>query len=994
MTHPDQPQKENITLLTHPFYFAHYLNMAKHSVYLILSDISLELTGSNDAVLEENLTDIKILNQKFGKNKPDELAYRNQLLVKHFPFLRQGKNIEDKELYKDLPEKLKAAVKTLTDLRNSCSHYPFLEAYSAIDLKPYFDLAITKAENRMSGFFTSEDFFILKNDEKGWYKLNSDNEKFTLKGLCFFTCFFLEKKYAFQFLAGIKGFKDSRDHKFRATLETFTEHCCRLPYPKLESSDFKLDILNELSRCPQELFSILGEEDQKLFIAKTDEAGTEPDEGQQPIMKRHGDRFPYFALRYFDESKLLNDIHFHIQIGRWVKDEYQKNILVERERKILKEIRTFGELENYSAEKIPDYWTQHNISVDDFDPFYPKYRLVGNRIGISIGKKYNNWPLPGKNNPKPTAILSTYELPNIFLYGYLYRKGFLKTSPGDFIQEHLNKINTFIADVQSGNIKPVGDFTLEKKRDQGDNKELLKRKKILNEILLKKRISFNDLPDSVRYYLLGYKWKSNRKQTKEFLKKMLKESNRLIDRAEKIKIGDMAQQLARDIVFMSPPYDHKDKSGEMHKLKLNDQEYDFLQKSIAYFRSNKFNIDEFFKSHKLFISSKKHPFLYKINVLKCQVTSDFFIKYYRQKIKWLNEELEQFKNRRFNVDDFLDDYAYMIQLDKKTHEKNYEDGTPFLPRGFFNPPVIKALQNQGYDLKSSDNVSFAIKRMLNELSQTFYDKPRFYADKIKLQPQEIVSNLKAKQKTIDEESDEAKQLHYQIKDIYKSEKSILHQQFTDRVLWIMVKELLPEGIAINDGDLSKVGFDIKENNVLDIMYPMSETLFNEYIVTDMLPIKRYGEFRRFLKDRRLENLLKYFDNHVPIERDRLVKELEAYDLGRKQIFEKIYLFEKTVYSKFSSELEPTMHEGHEYVKHWEYLNFIKNKFKIEIPGEELIGDGLTEWRKRFMHNQIVFNEKIKNLIDLDSDILITNQILNLVGNIYDKMMETVQNTIN
>lgn len=992
-----QPKKV-IGFSSHPYYFAHYLNMARHNAYLILSDISSELKVTAKIICEENLAEIELLNDtKFGKRRPDEIARRNQLLIKHFPFLREEEQPEkNSSPYGRLTEKIKEALTTLHQLRNCFSHYPFDEsAYTAFDPDSYFISAITRAEKRMSSFFSPDDFSLLKNDGQGIYQLNTDN-RFTLKGICFFTCFFLEKKYAFQFLGGIQGFKDRREKKYRATLEVFTEHCCRLPYPKLESSDFKLDMVNELSRCPDALFKVLGKEDQKLFIVESEDQSLSEGEQQEAVMKRYEDRFPYFALRYFDESKILGDIHFHVHIGRWIKGKHNKIMIVDRERRILKDIRTFGELKDFSAELIPDFWSDAGVSIDDFDPFAPCYRIVGNRIGISVGTKPVNWPMPGiTGNIRPTAILSTYELPNLFVYAYLHRQGKIDLSPADFIRNYITRLAEFIKAVQNRKVTPVGDFSLERKRYQGDDKILLERKAKLQNKLDDLELKSNDLPDSIRDYLLGYKWKNEKKQAKDFIKKMVHNTDRAIERSGKVKAGEMAQFLTRDIVFLSPPFER-----DGHPQKLNEKEYDILQKAIAYFSSNKQDITDFLKQHGLLTGKQKHPFLNRVNLSSCAGIFDFYKAYLSQKRTWLEHLYESFGYKSFDAGQFFEKYGYFVKMNKKKAlAKNYSDTPPCLPRGIFNKAIIESLKKDGYAISEGDNVAFALKLLLNQASQPFYSKPRYYNSGDKqivqlpehLQPKDLVSGIKNFLKDLPDDSDEVRQLRYRIKDICQSEKEIRYSQTTDRALWLMISELFPSNVNLGQDGLNHVGFDLEGENILTMLYPMEENLY-EYKIQDQLPIRHYGEFRRFLKDRRLENLLKYFDKSVPVKREQLVKELEAYDLKRKDLLKKIYEFEVKVYRRYGDKLKYEEKNGHQYIPHWKYLDLIKQEYKIELPFQHADDFKFADLRNKLLHNEILYNEEIANRLKQqdNEEGIVTLRIFNLIGDTYDNMLTLME----
>jgi hypothetical protein len=1009
-------EKTQIEPHSHPFYFAHYLNMARHNAYVILSTIAYELNFTEGEIEENNLQQLKLYNNKYWKDKPDEQALRNEMLLSHFPFLREIKDeATPNNAYEQITDKLKDALTLLNNLRNNFSHFPFDNRCTAsIELSPYFTMALKKAQKRMSPYFHENDFSLMNNDENGIYQLQK-NGTLSLKGLCFFTCFFLEKKYAFQFLAGIHGFKDTRENKYRATLEVFTENCCRLPYPKLESSDFKLDIINELSRCPDALFKVLDKKNQEKFITNInispgdvpDKEPEDEEEKQKIIMKRHRDRFPYFALRYFDESNILDGISFHVHLGKWIKSMHEKRIIIERDRLILRDVRAYGEPYKFNNDFLPEYW-----DINQFEQYAPAYRFAGNRIGITLKKGLRNkWPKLTRNT-KPDAIISTYELPNLFVYAYLYKQKQIEVPPADYIQKYIDNINNCISDVQKKKILPAGKFTLEKNRNQQENSQLNNRKEKL-ELLLHKKYSLklSDLPDDIKYYLLGYKMKSQKKQAKLFFKNMDRKTKYNLNRIEKLRVGDMAQILADDIMFLTPPFIHV-KDAKEHKQKLNDKEYDILQKALAYYSTNKNILDELFKNHKAFNGEKKHPFLNRINISEQRGIYDFYKAYFLEKERWLVKLTNWFNSKSFSEKELFSQYDYLIKTDKKIAEKQYNQLPGYLPRGIFNEPVLQALKNKGFPIKHRDNVAYAINLMVKENTQQFYKTERFYNKNQQMletfspneQPAELMDKIKKKLECLEKEKeeDEYKKYHFCKKDISESEKEIRYNQQTDQVLWMMLKDIFPEGEKINNNELTTLDFNNnEENNILNKAYEVSETIYDKYCITDCLPAKRYGEFRKFLKDRRLENLLKYYNSDNKIPREKLVHELENYDLKRKEILELIYNFEKIVHTKYQTEEiinslgenNLKKYEDTGIISHSGYLEFICEKFNYELPLKGAEEYSFAVFRNKLLHNQIPYNAQLADFVNNadNYETLVTQKLFDIIINVYTNLIETIKN---
>lgn len=151
---------------------------------------------------------------------------------------------------------------------------------------------------------------------------------------------------------------------------------------------------------------------------------------------------------------------------------------------------------------------------------------------------------------------------------------------------------------------------------------------------------------------------------------------------------------------------------------------------------------------------------------------------------------------------------------------------------------------------------------------------------------------------------------------------------------------------------------------------------NDKIILDRLPIKRYGDFRRFFKDRRLPGLLQYFDpdfiDHKLLEeigveenpenaipRQQLVKELEDYDAGRDKVFADVLELEKAIYeirtAQFEAKIRDQANTSH--LAHTKQLKLIQEKLSTELEGT------LIHYRNSFAHNEIFYSEYLKGKAD-------------------------------
>ncbi len=204
-----------------------------------------------------------------------------------------------------------------------------------------------------------------------------------------------------------------------------------------------LDMVNELKRCPKELYPLLNDEDREKFKVKIEdiEFDSEEEYKAMPVLKRSSNRFFYFVLRYLDSE--LQNLKFHIDLGNYCFHVYDQEIEgTIRKRRWIKKMTEFGNLEDLADDKRPSEWVEKTQKLEDRDidkaEIYvtdttPHYHINGQNIGIKFINNYPKlksrneiWPdLPDFDNtnktgkPKnvvPDCWLSLYELPSIVFY--------------------------------------------------------------------------------------------------------------------------------------------------------------------------------------------------------------------------------------------------------------------------------------------------------------------------------------------------------------------------------------------------------------------------------------------------------------------------------------------------------------------------------------------------------------------------------------------------
>jgi len=1089
-------------------FFGAYLNMANHNAYLIIKDISerlkqedaLDIDAPSD---EDNLAYAEIFSKilkkasdKNPKNRPQATIIDKvtNLLIHHFPAFEVFAYEHPFEQQNSYPEllyqKLSTASKLLNDLRNEHSHFYYKGSFD-------IDTVFSAAQEEITRFpyLTPEDI-----EELEYYKndLLEPLTYFKKYGFVFFICTFLEKRYARYMLKEKQLDLIASDKERDATLENFTNYSCRLPRPKLESSVIELDMLNELSRCPKGIHDVLSSPMEKVLL-KTD---AKDDPNQVPMI-RHNDRFPYFALSYFDKMERFPAMRFHIWAGKtrlafYGKKLGKKNVL----RDIQENVTIYARLNDIKADKIPDNW-KDKIDVEDSEEnkekakiqsYSPHYNIHNNRIAIkfidtqkdeldtenfSEIKSKPQDPTKDKQlkytvtHALPNAILSTYELQNLFLYDYLYRtykdQKVLARPADSFIRNYISSFHRFCKDVKSGKIQPVSPHDFERltehtrstTRDLGNREEELEIRK---EALQKKKLDnyglkVKNLPDALREYLLGYKQETYTEialnklrgkiqQTKVHYKLATKD-DLFLDGKTDLKSGKIGDFLAADIVFLKPL--DANRTG-----KPNNQQFNELQKAIARFHSQKKDVEDFI-NEELQIKEQSlphaHPFLYKIQFEEHTDVQSFYIKYLELKIEWLEctkreiqgksdylkpwqwrEEADKCKQYGIDIKpEGLSDaatenkYGYFLQINtKKGNERNYTNATTrskanskefesleskspvILPRGLFNDAIIDAMMKidefKG-KIKEGDNIVRCLDVLAEGDRQTFYDFERSYTVgkaaptsvtihqgandeyiKNKLRSiKPIIKKLRTQQNAKDAKYKDKKILQNHIKAlqaISDNERSIRFIRANDRALFLMIKHIFSEhksyvvegskltkSINTLPWKLNKVGYEIKENNILNEILPMNIQFNQKNIYTEgeygtdplnKLSIKHYGKFRKLLKDKRLSNkkkpgLLNYYTDQN-VRWSAINKELEYYDENRDRLLDVIYKFEKAVWEneECREELKENIRLG--YINHAAQLKAVGKIVRDFTASKQ---DQLALLRNKFLHNQIPYTENLK-----------------------------------
>lgn len=738
-------------------FWAAFLNLARHNVYITVNHINkvLELKNKKDQdIIIDNDQDILAIKTHWEKvngdlNKTERLR---ELMTKHFPFLETAiysKNKEDKEEVKQekqakaqsfdsLKHCLFLFLEKLQETRNYYSHYkysestkePMLEKELLKKMYNIFDdniQLVIKDYQHNKDINPDEDFKHLDRTEKEFNYYFTTNKKgnITASGLLFFVSLFLEKKDAIWMQQKLRGFKDNRESKKKMTHEVFCRSRMLLPKLRLESTQTQdwilLDMLNELIRCPKSLYERLQGVDREKFRVPIEIADEDYDAEQEPFkntLVRHQDRFPYFALRYFDYNEIFTNLRFQIDLGTFHFSIYKKLIGGQKEdRHLTHKLYGFERIQEFAKQNRPDEWKAIVKDLDTYETSNeryisettPHYHLENQKIGIRFRNDNDEiWPslkTNGENNEKSKykldkqyqaeAFLSVHELLPMMFYYLLLKKEEPNNDKKNasivegFIKREIRDMYKLYDAFANGEINNIGD--LEKYcEDKGIPKRHLPKQMVA--------ILYDEHKDMVK--------EAKRKQ-----RKMVKDTEKLLAALEKqtqektedggrnirlLKSGEIARWLVNDMMRFQPV--QKDNEGNpLNNSKANSTEYQMLQRSLALYNKEE-KPTRYFRQVNLINSSNPHPFLKWTKWEECNNILSFYRSYLTKKIEFLN---------KLKPEDWEKNQYFLKLKEPKTNRETLVQGWKNgfnLPRGIFTEPIREWFKRHQNDSKEYEKV--------------------------------------------------------------------------------------------------------------------------------------------------------------------------------------------------------------------------------------------------------------------------------------------------
>ncbi|MDR1383155.1 MAG: type VI-B CRISPR-associated RNA-guided ribonuclease Cas13b [Planctomycetaceae bacterium] len=720
---------------------------------------------------------------------------------------------------------------------------------------------------------------------------NSDVPVFTERGLAFFVSLFLEPKYIALMFAQLDQPEGKNTDKAVAALKAYQTTTIRLPKNRMQTADettpktLGMDALVELHKCPAELFELLSKENQGRFrinIGENDDVDDERLFKRQS--RRHENRFATLALNYLDRTAKFNGMGFHIDLGNYFFDCYDKGLIdgtQMSERRLGKRLLTFQRIQDAIRDykenrEKPNakYWEPEEYATPPKEyrqDMLPQYRIKWQQIGLYFSALHRGLPsvtISGKNthNQKPDCWLSLYELPQLT---FLAVTGKAKEAQNLLCGLRQNW-NTFLQKIIDG----------EKIVFQNDE-----------QFRTDYSFNYNDLPDELKHFI-----KYGTVRTNDIQRQMIAMLEQMKIRTEKqlqsflddskfdtkpgkspkrFNAGRIAKILAEDLIKLQRPNQDK-----LHQGKLTPPDFQALQANLAMFNQSKNDLPNIFKRAG-FIDNPAypHPFLNEL-VNKSDLISlpHFFEKYLKRKIQFVSDAVKskdfinvhlvcrlQRRYDRKQENSFIKNFAQKLLAEPMN-----------LPRGLFAELIENAakenekfshqfatletrtIQRNGKTVQLPNNSTFLIQKYhewSGDSMQWFYalpwdgnsipfkrvgklfctsdwDKNPFDITDLQSKYGEIIKQLNAKKKTL--KAAEQEKFTLRINALDKFLKQYRQSRLQDILLFYIVRELL--GGLIGQAKLAditeqKIGDDADNRYLLE----QERELELKYTIADQPP---------------------------------------------------------------------------------------------------------------------------------------------------------------
>lgn len=540
--------------------------------------------------------------------------------------------------------------------------------------------------------------------------------------------------------------------------------------------------------------------------------------------------------------------------------------------------------------------------------------------------------------------------------------------------------------------------------------QVVDRKQQLDAILKTYNLNHKQIPERIINYWLQIKevkddttLKNKIKAEKEECKQRLKDLANL----KGPKIGEMATFLAKDIIHLVIDLQVKKKITTFY--------YDRLQECLALYADieKQQTFKRICSELGLLDALKGHPFLNQIILGNYSKTKDFYRAYLQQKgtntiekydynrkkiveSNWMYTTFYNVENKQTIIsipNNKPVPYSYKQWQAPQTDFNKWLSNTskgidkqqpkPIdLPTNLFDETLNSALQQKLQNPLPNEKANYtALLKAWMPQSQPFYNMPRSYMvydNEVNFTPgtqatykgyfeKTIQKVLRQKNEQIKKDNLKAikKKPFYTASQILavcnnaitENEKLIRFYETKDRILLLIVQELSGMQMCLQKMDIKSQQSPL--NEIIEI-----KEVIHQKTITAQRKRKDYTILKKLEKDKRLPNLLQYFDEDT-IPFDTINKELFHYNQSREKIFDSSFLLEKTIVEKLqqnqSMHILTTMQEEKNKKEGTDVKNIQFDIYTQWLQENKFISqteaDFLLTVRNKFSHNQ--FPEKIK-----------------------------------
>ena len=773
-----------------------------------------------------------------------------------------------------------------------------------------------------------------------------------------------------------------------------------------------LDSLSELSRCPRRLFDVISEEDQKKFRIPISQVASDDDvstiDNSTPLTtlyaRSNEDRFIPLMMRYLDFDKQCK-LRFAIDLGQLyynvrLKPPASFTDHHSRVRRLSQSMTAYGRLSDFLETDVPAQWQQLEINaasspseaeeaekttsdeIVQLKPYWvrctPHYHFYHDKIGLKLAQddeESGGYPTldvadvsqpvkleaPSAIDMEPEFWVSPSQMMHLCFYHHLQRLN------GDIppIEEVLKAYQKGMRDlINTLAIEPP----LFSGADNSDERVADAQRWVdsffENENSTLFSVPLNELPKVVYHHLTGKGGRSlSVEEVNDRCRHLIIETEGKLNQIEfqrqgnkkrgkkgfnAIKCGHIGDFLTDDLMRFQQT-DHTKPDGG----KLNSQQYQILQASLAYYGAHIHEpprIDELLKDCGLLGGEFSHPFLHKLKLAENPEKYPGLLSFYQDYLKERKRFLENYVNHLKQQQEMAKPPGWLRLRQRSTletwlteHQSKPTQPLP-LPNKLFYPPLLtmvaKAIGVSSQRLRDSGgkeikgrkgmvvvppSIPWLIKQYLaheNDCEQAMYRLKRQhevfdvfkdqrghknrYKPKAQLyfteeERQGLLPKIRNKLKC-QPTADNIEKLTKLLPRYKRQERALKQLSYQDQILYLYAKKHLTK-LQLSEGcDAPDWSLKDLERTLLNtaIRYEQAVPNTDKLIFHPDCKVRNLGEVRLLARDRRLATLMAYYpEEQKELSQYEIRAELNSYGRIRVKSMALIHQLEKRIFQRLA-----------------------------------------------------------------------------------------------